>query len=223
MDRHGLVMAKWRLKPSCSCLDPMREELHRQRRDKILQAARQVFLTRSFDRATVDEVAKMARVSTGTVYIYFENKDRLFEAVTDLALSPFEGLFDEIEHMDGGPEPVLTRLAEVYFRFLGEPEIRAFYRIVVMEAVHRPEMSRRVYETVHRTLGAALRRMLIRLHEAGELIILDVPIAARLFQGMIEHSALTIPLVQGEAPALHPTEPYCAEVVRVFLAAYAPR
>eukprot|EP01030_Chromulinospumella_sphaerica_P028898 gene28898-29283_t len=69
----------------------MREELHQQRRDKILQAARQVFLTRSFDRATVDEVARLARVSTGTVYIYFENKDRLFEAVTDLALSPFEG------------------------------------------------------------------------------------------------------------------------------------
>lgn len=201
----------------------MRDELHQQRRDKILQAARQVFLTRSFDRATVDEVARLARVSTGTVYIYFETKDRLFEAVTVLALSPFEGLFDEIERMDGGPEPMLTRLAEVYYQFLSEPEIRSFYRIVVMEAVRRPEMSRQVYETVHRTLGAALRRLLIRFHEAGALVIPDAPIAARLFQGMIEHSALTIPLVQGEAPALHPVQPYCAETVRVFLAAYAPR
>jgi AcrR family transcriptional regulator len=200
----------------------MREELHQQRRDKILQAARQVFLTRSFDRATVDEVARLARVSTGTVYIYFETKDRLFEAVTALALSPFEGLFDEIERMDGGPEPTLTRLAEVYYQFLSEPEVRSFYRTVVMEAVRRPEMSRQVYETVHRTLGAALRRLLVRFHEAGQLAIPDVPIAARLFQGMIEHSALTIPLVQGEAPALHPLEPYCAETVRVFLAAYRP-
>ena len=201
----------------------MREELHQQRRDKILQAARQVFLTRSFDRATVDEVARLARVSTGTVYIYFETKDRLFEAVTVLALSPFEGLFDEIERMEGGPGPTLTRLAEVYYQFLSEPEIRSFYRTVVMEAVRRPEMSRVVYETVHRTLGAALRRLLVRFHEAGALTIPDVPIAARLFQGMIEHSALTIPLVQGEAPALHPVEPYCAETVRVFLAAYGPR
>ena len=201
----------------------MREELHQQRRDKILQAARQVFLTRSFDRATVDEVARLARVSTGTVYIYFETKDRLFEAVTVLALSPFEGLFDEIERMEGGPGPTLTRLAEVYYQFLSEPEIRSFYRTVVMEAVRRPEMSRVVYETVHRTLGAALRRLLVRFQAAGELAIPDVPIAARLFQGMIEHSALTIPLVQGEAPALHPAEPYCAEAVRVFLAAYGPR
>lgn len=201
----------------------MRDELHQQRRDKILQAARQVFLTRSFDRATVDEVAKLARVSTGTVYIYFENKDRLFEAVTDLALAPFEGLFDEIERMDGGPEPVLLQLAEVYFRFLAEPEVRSFYRTVVMEAVHRPDMARRVYETVHRILGAALRRLLIRFHEAGQLVIADAAIAARLFQGMIEHSALTIPLVQGEAAPLHPAEPYCAEAVRVFLAAYEKR
>lgn len=136
----------------------MRQELHDQRRAKILQAARQIFLERGFDRAPVDAIAKAARVSTGTVYIYFETKDLLFEAATDLALAPYEGLFDEIDHMEADAQAVLTRFGEVYFRFLVEPEVQSIYRIVGMEAASRPEMAARVHETAHRLLGAVLRR-----------------------------------------------------------------
>lgn len=200
----------------------MREELHQQRRDKILQAARKVFLEKGFARAPVDDIARAARVSTGTVYIYFETKDRLFEAITDLALAPFEGLFDEIDQMDGGPEPILTRFAENYFRFLAEPEVRAVYRTVVMEAPGRPEMGGRMHEIAHRMIGAVLRRKLEQFQSTGQLEVGDIAVAARLFQGMIEHSALTIPLLRGHGEPLHPAPGYCAETVRVFLAGYRP-
>lgn len=196
----------------------MREEIHQQRRDKILQAARQVFLERGFARAPVDDIARIAKVSTGTVYIYFETKDRLFEAITDLALAPFEGMFAEIDQMTGGAEAVLTRFAEVYFEFLGEPEVQSTYRIMTMEAPRRPDMGERMHQTSHRMIGAVLRRQLVRLHEAGELAIPDPAVPARIFQGMIEHSALTIPLLSGQP--LHPLQSYCAEAVRVFLTAY---
>lgn len=199
----------------------MREELHQQRRDKILQAARRVFLEKGFARAPVDDIARAARVSTGTVYIYFETKDRLFEAITDLALAPFEGMFDEIGQMTDGPEAVLTRFAEVYFQFLSEPEVQSTYRIMTMEAPRRPDMGVRMHQTSHRMIGAVLRRQLTRLHEAGDLDIPEPSVPARLFQGMIEHSALTIPLLSG--PPLHPAPTYCAEAVRVFLAGYRRR
>lgn len=200
----------------------MREELHQQRRDKILQAARKVFLDKGFDRSPVDAIAKAARVSTGTVYIYFETKDLLFEAATDLVLAPYEGLFDEIDQMTEDAEAVLTRFAEVYFRFLAEPEVRSIYRIVGMEAAKRPDMAARVHANAHRLIGAVLRRQLGRFDEAGALVAPDPAVAARLFQGMIEHSALTIPLLQGQGEPLHPLGPYCAEAVRVFLAGYRP-
>lgn len=196
----------------------MREELHQQRRDKILQAARQVFLEKGFARAPVDDIAKAARVSTGTVYIYFETKDRLFEAITDLTLAPFDGMFAQIDAMTGDPASVLTRFAEVYFRFLTEPEVQSTYRIMTMEAPRRPDMGARMHANSHRMIGAVLRRHLVRFHEAGALDIPDPAMPARLFQGMIEHSALTIPLLSGEP--LHTIEPYCAEAVRVFLTAY---
>lgn len=200
----------------------MRDELHQQRRARILDAARQVFLTKGFDRATVVEVAKLAKVSSATVYIHFATKDRLFEAATDLALDRYQGLFDEIDRITDGPRVVLTHFAEVYFQFLTEPSVHSTYRIVSMEAAGRPAMASGIYQNAHKLLGAVLRRQLVRLHEAGQLVVADVPMAARLLQGMLEHTALTIPLLQGQTAPLHPAEPYCAEAVRVFLAGYNP-
>jgi TetR/AcrR family transcriptional regulator of autoinduction and epiphytic fitness len=162
----------------------MRQELHQQRRAKILGAAREVFLTKGFDRATMVEVARLARVSSATLYIHFETKDRLFEAATDLALDAYQGLFDEIDRMTDGPQAVVTRFAEAYFQFLTEPSVHSTYRIVSMEAAGRPAMAGGIYENAHKLLGAVLRRQLVRLSEAGELAIADVPMAARLLQGI---------------------------------------
>ncbi|MDQ0465177.1 AcrR family transcriptional regulator [Caulobacter ginsengisoli] len=199
----------------------MRDELHDQRRRKIVEAARQVFLGTDFERATVNAVAKLARVSSATVYIYFENKDRLFEAVTDIALAPFERTFVDLEPLDGDPETVLMRFAEGYFRFLVDPGVRGFYRIVVAEADHRPELGARMHVLSHQMFGAVLRRRFARFNAEGMLAIPDPALSARLFQGMLEHAALTIPLFRGSgAPPLHEEQPYCTEVVRVFLAGH---
>lgn len=201
----------------------MREELHDQRRGKIVAAARQVFLDKGFERATINEAARLARVSSATVYIYFETKDRLFEAVTAAALAPFETVFAETEDLTGDPEAVLTRMAGAYFDFLTDPGVRSLYRIIIGEADRRPDLGERAYGTAHNTLGAVLRRRLVRFGAEGVLKVPDPAIAARLFQGMVEHASLIIPLLRGvSTPPLHESQPYCQEVVRVFLSAYRP-
>lgn len=199
----------------------MREELHAQRREKIVAAAQRVFLDKGFERATINEAARLARVSSATVYTYFETKDQLFEAVTAAALAPFERVFAQAEHAGGNPEAVLIRMALAYFNFLTDPGVRGLYRIIITEADRRPDLAGTTYATAHNTLGAVLRRRLAAFAEAGVLDMPDPAIAARLFQGMIEHSSLLIPLLRGAAtPPLHEAEPYCLEVVRVFLSAY---
>jgi AcrR family transcriptional regulator len=201
----------------------MRDELHDQRRDKIVAAARRVFLDKGFERATINEAARLARVSSATVYIYFETKDRLFEAVTAAALAPFQDVFAQAEGLTGDPEAVLTRMARAYFDFLTDPGVRGLYRIVIGEADRRPDLGESVYGTAHNTLGAVLRRRLARFDAEGVLKAPDPAMAARLFQGMIEHTTLIIPLIRGLAtPPLHEADPYCAEVVRAFLSAYRP-
>lgn len=65
------------------------QELSRREREKlnrhndILQAARKVFASKDYASATLDDVATVAELSKGTIYLYFQNK-------ADLFLSTFE-------------------------------------------------------------------------------------------------------------------------------------
>ena len=51
------------------------------KRRQILEGARAVFLAQGFDAASMGEIARAAGVSKGTLYVYFENKEQLFQAI----------------------------------------------------------------------------------------------------------------------------------------------
>ena len=48
---------------------------------QILDGARKVFLADGFDGASMNDVARAAGVSKGTLYVYFDSKEALFEAL----------------------------------------------------------------------------------------------------------------------------------------------
>lgn len=202
----------------------MRPELHDQRRDKILQAAHAAFVAKGFTRAKMEEVARGARVANATVYAYFDTKERLFEAVVAEALANYNGLFDAVERTAGEDvSKALNAYGRVYFRFMADPTVRGIYRTVSAETVHKPELGMMLYKSAHRLLGGVLQRMLARFVDQGLLSIAEIPVAARMFEGMIEHVTLTISMLQGDqAPPLHPPQTYVPEVVRTFLIAHQP-
>ena len=51
------------------------------KRRQILEGARTVFLSAGFDGASMGEIARAAGVSKGTLYVYFDSKEALFEAL----------------------------------------------------------------------------------------------------------------------------------------------
>jgi Bacterial regulatory proteins, tetR family len=51
------------------------------KRRQIMEGAREVFLSQGFDAASMGKIARKARVSKGTLYVYFDSKERLFEAL----------------------------------------------------------------------------------------------------------------------------------------------
>src|SRR6202163_765486 len=53
------------------------------KRRQILDGARKVFLDLGFDAASMGEIARSAGVSKGTLYVYFADKNRLFEAIVE--------------------------------------------------------------------------------------------------------------------------------------------
>ena len=51
------------------------------KRRQIVEGAQRVFMSHGFDAASMGEIAKAAGVSKGTLYVYFQNKEQLFEAI----------------------------------------------------------------------------------------------------------------------------------------------
>lgn len=93
----------------------------RERRDAILEAAAQVFGEKGAAHATMDEVAEAARVSKGTLYLYFESKDDLFLALTHAPLEAVVARFAvmlEDTRIDG--LTLLSRLIEAHAAVLEE-------------------------------------------------------------------------------------------------------
>ncbi len=53
------------------------------KRRQIMDGARRTFLANGFDAASMNEIARTAGVSKGTIYVYFDNKEELFEAMIE--------------------------------------------------------------------------------------------------------------------------------------------
>ncbi len=94
-----------------------------QRREDILNAAKKVFLEKGFREATIEEIANECELSTGTIYLYFKNKDDLYAA---LNIGPLEFMDQEmtkiVNNQDLSPEDKLRAAwAALYQSYLSDP------------------------------------------------------------------------------------------------------
>lgn len=94
-----------------------RKEREREfRRSQILDAARKVFSHKSFNQATMEEIAEKADYSPATLYLYFKNKQDLYTSLAHGLLQKlaedFEVLADE---KDLGPLEKLRQSADLLY------------------------------------------------------------------------------------------------------------
>jgi AcrR family transcriptional regulator len=193
------------------------------KRRQILDGARKVFLDLGFDGASMGEIARAAGVSKGTLYVYFADKSRLFEAIVEeetLEQGKITFNFD--------PErDVVTTLSEfgqAYIAIICRPGGGSAIRTVMAIAERMPEVGRRYYDHVlAQTIGRLATYLEARV-KRGELAIQDCPFAASQFLLMCQAS-LFLPFIFQAAPA--PSPERIAQVVdsatRMFLAAYGPK
>jgi AcrR family transcriptional regulator len=99
-----------------------REREKRERRQSLLQAARETFFENGFHQATVDSVAERAEVSKGTVYLYFESKEAL------LAHLLLEGLEELVTVLDRAYTATADLPADEQLALLGEAYLDFFRR-----------------------------------------------------------------------------------------------
>jgi len=191
------------------------------KRRQIMDGAREVFLSHGFDAASMGEIARKAGVSKGTLYVYFNGKEQLFEAIAhEACAAQAEGVFS-LDPADHDVEAVLTRLGRSFVKFLCRPGAMSPLRTVISISERMPEIGREFYETGPATGRAMVRRYLEAQVAAGILAIEDCDVAAAQFLDSC-HATIFKPLLfnAGEVPTEERIHHVVGIAVRTFLAAY---
>jgi len=194
------------------------------KRRQIIQGARALFLAQGFDAASMEAIARKAGVSKGTLYVYFESKEQLFEAIVeDERGAQAEQIF-ALDAANHDVAAVLTSLGTAYARFLCQPAAASALRTVIAIAERMPELGRKFYEFGPK---CGIERLAIYLKaqcEAGLLAIEDCEIAAAQFLDACQ-STMFKPVMfgAGEPPTEARVQKVVGTAVRTFLAAYQAR
>ena len=193
------------------------------KRRQILEGASAVFMNLGFDGASMGEIARAAGVSKGTLYVYFADKNRLFEAIVEHeTLQQGKSAFNFDPARD--PATTLREFGEAYILLLCRPGGGSAIRTVMAIAERMPDVGRRFYDKVLALTINRLADYLAAKHRTGELAIGDCQLAAAQFMMMCQ-ATLFQPYIFQAKPA--PTSQEIATVIesalRVFLAAYGPK
>jgi AcrR family transcriptional regulator len=97
-----------------------------QRRRELLAAARDAFVEKGYQAATVDDIVANAGVARGTFYLYFDDKRAVFEALVDDFLQRIAEAVKSIELGPNAPPPVeqlRANIRRVVELALGEPTL----------------------------------------------------------------------------------------------------
>ena len=190
------------------------------KRRQILDGARKMFMDLGFDGASMGEIARSAGVSKGTLYVYFADKNRLFEAIVEEeALEQGKTAFNFDPARD--VTTTLTEFGQAYLQVLFRPGGGSATRTVMAIAERMPEVGRRFYDNVVSLTIDRLAAYLEAHVRSGDLAIEEYPLAATQFMQLCQAS-LFMPFLFQAAPA--PSPERIAQVVesatRMFLATY---
>ena len=161
------------------------------RPDEILNAALEVFADRGFAATKLEEVARRAGVTKGTIYLYFANKEALFKALVRETIVPVIAQGEAIaQAFTGRARDLFERLVREYWRLVGETSLASIPRLMIAEAGNFPELARFYYEEVvtrgHRLMAGVLERGI----KAGEFKKVDLAIATKLAMAPLMHAVV---------------------------------
>jgi len=199
---------------------PSPQEEDSAKRRQIMDGAHKVFMDLGFDGASMGEIARVAGVSKGTLYVYFADKSQLFSAIVEReAIEQGRFKFD----LSPGREAEITLrdFGQAYMEILCRPQGGSAIRTVMAIAERMPDVGRQYFDHVINRTTRELATYLDSEVAAKRLTIDDTMLAAQQFM-LACQASLFLPFILQAAPAPSRTE--IAKVVdsatKMFLAAY---
>ena len=129
--------------PHPSCASRQRPTRRKQARPgELLAAALDLFVEKGYAATRVEEVARRAGVSKGTLFLYFASKDELFKAVVRENISGrFAHWRGEIEAFTGSSAELLRHAMQVWWSQVGDTKASGISKLIMSEASNFPELA----------------------------------------------------------------------------------
>jgi AcrR family transcriptional regulator len=191
-------------------------KLTARRQEQIIKAAMEVFSRKGYAAATIPEIARLAGVAAGTIYIYYPSKRELFVAVIKnfVITTPFLKLIDKIPQGKTDniikkiirdrlhlveTEPI-SRMPSLMGEVQRDPELKAIWT----EQFLQPFLKR--FEGIYRFMMVT-----------GKIRQMDPAVATRIVGGLIV-GFLILKIMEGESsPVKNMPEEQVAEEIMNFI------
>jgi AcrR family transcriptional regulator len=172
--------------------EPKWRRLPEERPQQILDAAIEVFGDHGLAEARLEDIAKRAGVSKGTIYLYFPNKEALFkEMIRQTIIDQLERTERDLVNDHGTSATDQVRLfMRWWWALMRRPDYQRIHRLVVGELQRFPELVEFFWDEVIVRRQLLLDRLIQRGVDAGEFRPVDPTTAGRIVTSMFSAHSL---------------------------------
>ena len=123
---------------------------------EILDAALEQFVARGFAATRLDDIAKRAGCTKGTIFLYFANKEELFKALVREYIVPRIQLAEQVVEQHEGPvRDLLEKVLRSRWEGLVNSQLSGLPKLMFSEAGNFPDLVRFYHEEVVTQIGRA--------------------------------------------------------------------
>lgn len=151
-----------------------------ERPQELLDAALGIFSEKGFAATRLEDVAKSAGVSKGTVYLYYPNKEELLKSVVREHVSPIVQEAKKLLEPNKSSAVLVREAIHLWWQKYGSTKLSAITKIVLSEANAFPDLARFFYEEVVKPWWDYLESLLKRGIARGEFADIDTEYAAKV-------------------------------------------
>lgn len=148
---------------------------------RVISSAQEAFLSKGYERTSIDAIARASGVSKVTIYSYFPTKRALYAAAIQAGESADRGRDPMAQLNPSKPREALVRIGRQFLRFQRDDTTLSKHRTIYAEGAEQPEVARKFYENGPNRRIGEVGQFMKACREAGSLSVVDPDMAAEHF------------------------------------------
>nr|WP_321441262.1 TetR/AcrR family transcriptional regulator [uncultured Hyphomonas sp.] len=161
-----------------------------ERRQALLSAALDEVFEKGFAATRMDDVARRAGLSKGTLYLYFDSKEALFQGLVESLAYPNLEIIERITEQAETLREALRGIRQFAPTLIRQTDLPRLMKVLVGDSQLFPDLVRAYREDLIEQVLSMIAALLCRADARGEANISDPELTARLIVAPIIFSAL---------------------------------